>query len=273
MSNSIANQQAIKDSADTIQKAAAEWAAAAVADKEYGGDMLTDSLVTAKKALDAFGTPELRTLLNDSRLGNHPEVIRFMVRAGKALLLEQDERTSRVVQAQVAESTPDPLADFCTWWLGNRVLHPPFDANVVTFDDQVVGSTLFREGPFQVQLFSVKPHTDIADHMHPNVDSFEVYLGGEIEFRHSGEYVTTTAHIGDMDGRCTLLGQTLRVKPEDSHGGRFGAMGGLFLSVQHWINGVPPSSVHLDWAFYDPARTKRNEGIEARAAREQEAKS
>ncbi len=71
--------------ADVIQQAAAEWAASATADKEYGGDKLTDSLTTAKKALDAFGTPELRTLLNDSRLGNHPEVIRFMVRAGKAI--------------------------------------------------------------------------------------------------------------------------------------------------------------------------------------------
>ena len=71
--------------AEAIQKAAAEWAASATADKEYGGDKLTESLTTAKKALDAFGTPELRTLLNDSRLGNHPEVIRFMVRAGKAI--------------------------------------------------------------------------------------------------------------------------------------------------------------------------------------------
>jgi hypothetical protein len=71
--------------ADVIQQAAAEWAASATSDKEFGGDKLTNSLTTAKKALDAFGTPELRTLLNDSRLGNHPEVIRFMVRAGKAI--------------------------------------------------------------------------------------------------------------------------------------------------------------------------------------------
>lgn len=70
---------------ETIQQAAAEWAATATADKEYGGDKLTESLTVAKKALDAFGTPELRSLLNDSRLGNHPEVIRFMVRAGKAI--------------------------------------------------------------------------------------------------------------------------------------------------------------------------------------------
>ncbi len=71
--------------AENLQTAAAEWAASATTDSEYGGDKLTESLVTAKKALDAFGTPELRSLLNDSRLGNHPEVIRFMVRAGKAI--------------------------------------------------------------------------------------------------------------------------------------------------------------------------------------------
>lgn len=71
--------------AEVVQQAAAEWATAATADKEYGGDKLPENLATAKKALDTFGTPELRTLLNDSRLGNHPEVIRFMFRAGKAI--------------------------------------------------------------------------------------------------------------------------------------------------------------------------------------------
>ena len=60
-----------------------EWADAAKADKEFGGDKLTDSLASAKKALDAFGTPELTTLLNESGLGNHPEVIRFIVKVGK----------------------------------------------------------------------------------------------------------------------------------------------------------------------------------------------
>jgi hypothetical protein len=35
--------------------------------------------------MDAFGTPQLRELLNESRLGNNPEMIRFMYRAGKAI--------------------------------------------------------------------------------------------------------------------------------------------------------------------------------------------
>lgn len=71
--------------AEQIEAARNMWAESAKTDKEFGGDKLTESLVSAKKALDAFGTPELRTLLNDTGLGNHPDVIRFMVKAGKAI--------------------------------------------------------------------------------------------------------------------------------------------------------------------------------------------
>lgn len=70
---------------EALEKARTEWADAARADKEFGGDQLEANLGAARKALDAFGTPELRGLLNESGLGNHPEVIRFMVRAGKAI--------------------------------------------------------------------------------------------------------------------------------------------------------------------------------------------
>lgn len=70
---------------EAIQKAQSEWVTGTKADKEIGGDQLQANLSVAKKALDAFGTPELRTLLNDSGLGNHPEVIRVFYRAGKAI--------------------------------------------------------------------------------------------------------------------------------------------------------------------------------------------
>ena len=39
----------------------------------------------ARKAVEQFGTPELRTLLDESGLGSHPEVVRFFYRAGKAI--------------------------------------------------------------------------------------------------------------------------------------------------------------------------------------------
>lgn len=66
-----------------------QWVQASTADKEFGGEKLTENLSVAKKALDAFGSAELRTLLNESGLGNHPEVIRFMYRAGKAISEDQ----------------------------------------------------------------------------------------------------------------------------------------------------------------------------------------
>ena len=74
-----ARQQALLD------QARESWSDAARSDKEFGGDKLGENLSVAKKAIDAFGTPELKTLLNESGLGNHPEVIRAFYRAGKAI--------------------------------------------------------------------------------------------------------------------------------------------------------------------------------------------
>lgn len=71
--------------AEAIQQLRTEWDEASKADKEFGGEKLSENMSVAKKAMDAFGTPELRTLLNESGLGNHPEIIRAFFRAGKAI--------------------------------------------------------------------------------------------------------------------------------------------------------------------------------------------
>lgn len=67
------------------QKTVSEWADAVRSDKEIGGDALTGNLVFARKTLDAFGSPELRSLLDSSGLGNHPEMVKLAVRVGKAI--------------------------------------------------------------------------------------------------------------------------------------------------------------------------------------------
>lgn len=69
----------------SLRQLSAEWVDAVKADKEIGGDKLGANLSIARKARDAFGSDGLRRLLNESRLGDHPEVIRFFVRAGKAI--------------------------------------------------------------------------------------------------------------------------------------------------------------------------------------------
>lgn len=61
------------------------WAEAAKADKEMGGDKWDTSVETAQRALNTFGTPELKAALNQTGLGNHPEMIRLMVRLGNAM--------------------------------------------------------------------------------------------------------------------------------------------------------------------------------------------
>ena len=61
------------------------WLDQSSSDKEFGGEKLDANLAVAKTALDKFGTPELKQLMNQTGLGNHPELIRFFYRAGKAI--------------------------------------------------------------------------------------------------------------------------------------------------------------------------------------------
>ena len=62
-----------------------DWANQSQSDKEFGGESLNNNLEIAKQSLNAFGTDSLKSLLQETGLGNHPEVIRFMYRAGKAI--------------------------------------------------------------------------------------------------------------------------------------------------------------------------------------------
>ncbi len=78
-------QRSAQAQTEAVAQARSKWAADAKVDKEIGGDKLPETLSIARKALDAFGSPELRTLLTASGLGSHPEVIRLLARAGKAI--------------------------------------------------------------------------------------------------------------------------------------------------------------------------------------------
>lgn len=75
-------QAAVKAHQDaTVSK----WATDAKADKEFGGDKLNENMAIAKKALEAFGSPELTKFLDTTGLGNHPELIRAFFRAGQKI--------------------------------------------------------------------------------------------------------------------------------------------------------------------------------------------
>lgn len=116
-------------------------------------------------------------------------------------------------------------------WLDRRDILVP-ELAPVACDGNLYAVVLFRYQQFQVQLFIVKPGTVVPEHAHPEVDSFEVYLGGDIAFTLNGE-------------PCNE--QVIRVKPDAWHGATIGARGGAFLSVQHWLNGRAPSTVADSW--------------------------
>lgn len=88
--------------AEAHTKLVETWVEQVKSDKEFGGDKLQENLAVAKKALDTFGTPELRDVLNSTGLGNHPEVIRAFYKAGKAI------SEDRFVQGAPAAAVTDP---------------------------------------------------------------------------------------------------------------------------------------------------------------------
>jgi quercetin dioxygenase-like cupin family protein len=133
----------------------------------------------------------------------------------------------------------DQLDAFAFWWLQTRSINTPTKSALIHQKD-THGVVLYRQGQFQVELFNVKPNSVIIPHIHPNVDSYEVFVGGDIIFSCDGvEYAQTT------------LGDRIRVKPSSWHGGHFGPSGGVFLSIQHWLNGVEPGFVGDDWVAAD----------------------
>lgn len=70
---------------ETVTRQIDEWIDQSRNDREFGGTALNANLAIAKKALDTYGTPEIRQLLEATGLGNNPELIRFFYRVGKTL--------------------------------------------------------------------------------------------------------------------------------------------------------------------------------------------
>jgi len=68
---------------DAFNQMMNDWQDQSRNDKEFGGDKFEESVGVARSAIDKFGTPELKQLLEEHGVGNHPEVIRFMVKVGR----------------------------------------------------------------------------------------------------------------------------------------------------------------------------------------------
>lgn len=114
----------------------------------------------------------------------------------------------------------------------------------------VTSVTWYRQGQYQVQMFIMPPNYIVPEHTHTNVDSYEIMLGGRMVLSKHGRWVK------DSDFEVLNLnepplqrrrGSIIRIRPTDVHGGISGRTGGVFMSVQKWINGVEPHCVASDY--------------------------
>ena len=71
------------------EQAKTAWISEVKADKEIGGDNFNRSVETAKRALDRFGSPEFKAMLDDTGYGNHPEVVRIFARIASSMSEDQ----------------------------------------------------------------------------------------------------------------------------------------------------------------------------------------
>lgn len=61
------------------------WKKEAANDKEFGGTSFEANVALAKKGRDAFGSEDFIQMLDVTGVGNHPEMIRFLVKLGKVV--------------------------------------------------------------------------------------------------------------------------------------------------------------------------------------------
>lgn len=67
------------------EKTAEAWAEASRTDPEFGGAQFDANLAVAKRGYNMFASDELKSILEQTRFGNHPEVLRLFHKIGKMM--------------------------------------------------------------------------------------------------------------------------------------------------------------------------------------------
>lgn len=84
------NAAAVKEGqAAQLEQAKKVWLAAASTDKEFGGDSFPKNAELSKRVIARYGSDALKAALDETGLGNHPELVRMLVRIGKAMSEDQ----------------------------------------------------------------------------------------------------------------------------------------------------------------------------------------
>ena len=195
--------------------------------------------------------------------GNHDAVVK-----GNQAAVQRRQRAAPKAEFDYEKYKNDPriLDRFAAWYVrsarGGSLPIKMFFDNVVFFIGEdgspfrgMAAITLYRQEQLQVQLVLSPANSAVPKHNHPNVDSYETFIGGPIHLETDqlgdGKMVLATPKESIFaleDGTCSVFLRSVKVPSSMTHGGPVGDSPAAFLTIQHWKNGVKPSSVHLDWA-------------------------
>lgn len=78
-------QAAQKKADEAVAAEHAKWLETLKADKEFGGQAFDGNVAHVKRAMTKYASPELRKFFDETGLGNHPELVKFAARIGKAM--------------------------------------------------------------------------------------------------------------------------------------------------------------------------------------------
>lgn len=104
------------------------------------------------------------------------------------------------------------------------------------------GSTefvLYRDGPIQIELITLLRGSHIPRHCHPNIDTYEIIIGG-------GDFASALVgdrwhHKGHKDRIVLIEAGVYHEASVDMN------VDTALLSVQYWRNSIPPTFITDDW--------------------------
>ncbi len=141
----------------------------------------------------------------------------------------------------------DPLVAFFSWFMQEFRGLPPSIHDGITRVGDYTGLVLYRQGPFQVELWILPPNTTAPEHAHPSVDIFLVHVTGELRVWVGDDMVLKPEDTVPLPNGVTKTnGNFIRIPPGQKHRAETGPLGAAFLNVQLWTDGKPRST-DSDW--------------------------
>jgi hypothetical protein len=148
------------------------------------------------------------------------------------------------------------VTEFAAWFASQPLarLVPFMRADSINYGP-IGRAVLFRDREFQAELWIVWPgETAFPEHLHPDVDTVEIHLSGDLTFTLNGSEVASNIELTLADGSTF---PALRIRESDAHQASAGVAGAMFLSCQRWLHDVPPASVALNWQGPEFSSTQR----------------